>query len=213
MIHENHFGPLQFAYEYRDEETGALLALSSFDDEAVRKDPRAYTILRQINPFCGLYRREPMLAAGGYNLDPRTLYNEDVAFHIRLAFAGLTFAAEPEVSIINWRVKGSMSAANLARCALAHLYVLMETWARPDAAPYRVEIADALWFNAGILASYGEWDAVHRAVTLAASLSAPPFDAGRLWFRALARISPFNAIRLRETAIRLFKPHLRRGLT
>jgi glycosyltransferase involved in cell wall biosynthesis len=199
-----------FAYEYRDEATGALLDVTSFDDAALRTDPKRYAIVRQINPFCGLYRRAPMLAAGGYDLDPRTLYNEDVAFHIRLAFAGLTFAAEPEVSIVNWRIAGSMSGANPARCALAHLEVLKSTWARPDAAPYWAEIGAKLWSNAAILASFGAWAPAKEASILASALTAAPPSAGKLWFRFASLINAYVAIRMREAAIRLFKPHLRR---
>ncbi|MCW2284297.1 glycosyltransferase involved in cell wall biosynthesis [Rhodoblastus acidophilus] len=199
-----------FAYEYRDEESGALLAVSTFDDAALRADPRRYAITRQINPFCGLYRRERMLAAGGYALDPKTLYNEDVAFHIRMAFAGLTFAAEDEVSIINWRIAGSMSGANPVRCAIAHFHVLTTTLALPGATAYHVEIAAKLWANAGILAALGEWSIAKAAVQLAASLGSPPATAGKPWFRALASINPVAALAAREAAIRLLKPQLRR---
>jgi glycosyltransferase involved in cell wall biosynthesis len=201
-----------FAYEYRDDATGALLALSTFDNSALNEDPKRYTILRQINPFCGLYRREVMLAAGGYDLDPRTLYNEDVAFHIRLAFAGLTFAAESEVSIINWRIAGSMSASNPQRCALSHLYVMLSTLARSDAAPYRSEISYDLWRTAGILASFSDWKNARLAVVTAASIAPVPKSEAKVWFRFLAAASPYAAIRTREATIRLFKPHLRRHL-
>ncbi len=199
-----------FSYEYRDEATGELIAVSSFDDEALRKDPRHYSIMQQINPFCGLYRRKPLLGAGGYQLDPTTLYNEDVAFHIRLAFAGLRFAADPETSIINWRTSGSMSSANKAKCAIAHMHVMNSAWSRPDAAPYRDAIGQKLWKNAGILASFGEWIAARECVSLAASLTTPTSDAGKTWFRQVASFSPYAAIILRETAIRLLKPQLRK---
>lgn len=210
-IHKNDRDVVLFSYEYRDHETGELLSKSTFDDFALRSDPRRYSIERQINPFCGLYRRAPMLAAGGYDLDPKTLYNEDVAFHIRLAFAGLTFAAEPEVSIVNWRIAGSMSGANPVRCAVAHFHVMAFTWDRSDAAPYRVEIGRNLWRIAGILASFGDWVHAKQAVALAASLSSAPESSGKSWFRLLAAISPYAAIRTREAAIRIFKPRLRRN--
>ena len=54
-----------FAYEYRDNETNELLSLRTFDDAALRRDPVDYAIRQQINPFCGLYRREAFLVRGG----------------------------------------------------------------------------------------------------------------------------------------------------
>jgi glycosyltransferase involved in cell wall biosynthesis len=198
-----------FAYEYRDEETNAFLEIMAFDDAALRADAKRYAITRQINPFCGLYRRESMLAAGGYDLDPETLYNEDVAFHIRLAFAGLTFSAESEVSIINWRIAGSMSSANPGRCAIAHFRVMQQALALSGATAYHPEIAAKLWANAAILASRGEWSWAKAAVELAASLGPAPSTAGKPWFRALSSLSPFAAIMARETAIRLLKANLR----
>lgn len=199
-----------FAYEYRDEESGALLDTSVFDDAALRADPKRYAIVRQINPFCGLYRRAPMLAAGGYDLDPRTLYNEDVAFHIRLAFAGLSFAAEPEVSIVNWRVAGSMSGSNQGKCALAHLHVLADAMKQIDASRYRNEFAAKFWASAGVLAAHSEWQAAGQAAKLAGQNGPPPANSNKLWFRALAALSPHLAVLVREGAIRAFKPHLRR---
>jgi glycosyltransferase involved in cell wall biosynthesis len=199
-----------FAYEYRDEESGALLDTSVFDDAALREDPKRYAIVRQINPFCGMYRRTPMLEAGGYDLDPRTLYNEDVAFHIRLAFAGLSFAAEPEVSIINWRIAGSMSGANQGKCALAHLHVMADTMKQIDASRYRNELAAKFWASAGGLAAHSEWQAAGQAARLAAQNGPPPAQFNKPWFRALATVSPYAAVLLREAAIRLFKPYLRK---
>lgn len=199
-----------FAYEYRDEESGALLHTSVFDDAALREDPKRYAIVQQINPFCGLYRRAPMLAAGGYKLDPRTLYNEDVAFHIRLAFAGLSFAAEPEVSIINWRTIGSMSGANARRCSEAQYYVMASTLRMPGASKYAVEQSKSLWRISGQLAAHGLFKSAAEAARAARSLGKVPREAGKLWFRSLATISPEMAMASRELLIRALKPSLRR---
>jgi glycosyltransferase involved in cell wall biosynthesis len=198
-----------FDYLYKDNETGALLGASRFDHETLAADPRRYAIRHQINPFCGLYRRSAYLAAGGYDEDPTVLYNEDVNFHIKLAFAGLTFGAEQTVSIINYRIDGSMSVANAARCDLAHHEVMQRTLARPDAAPYRDDIAAKLWAVAGRLAAHGEWGQADRAALTAAAITRPGPNAGSCLFGKVARISPRVALRMRERWIRLTHPELR----
>lgn len=199
-----------FAYEYRDDTTGELLTVATFDPEDLARDPRSFAIRHQINPFCGMYRRAAFLAAGGYDEDPEVLYNEDVAFHIRLAFAGLTFGAETEVSIVNWRHGGSMSGANSAKCAKAHLAVLRKTAARPGATDYAGELSAKLWGAAGVLGSHKLWREAEEAARLARGLDRSiPRSAGGRWFRSVARLSPRVALRLRESAIRTLKPSLR----
>lgn len=198
-----------FDYEYRDNETGELLARRRFDHAALTADPRGYAISEQINAICGLYRRSAYLAAGGYDEDLAVLFNEDVAFHIKLAFAGLTFGAENQVSIINYRIGGSMSGANQHNCLLAHHEVMQRALAHPDAAPWRREIAAKLWAVAGRLAAYSDWAQADRAALTAAVIAPPDVVAGGAAFRALARLSPQAALRLRERWVRLAKPALR----
>src|ERR1700733_1516638 len=62
-----------FDYEYHDNETGELLSQSNFDDHALQQDPIRYAILNQINPFCGLYRRERLVEIGGHDIEPKIL--------------------------------------------------------------------------------------------------------------------------------------------
>ena len=116
-----------FPYEERDDATGKHMGYRMFEPNDVARDPRSYAIREQINPFCGLYRRVAFLRAGGYDEDPVVHYNEDVAMHIRLAFAGLTFAAEKEIAIINHRRSNSMSAANRLKCVQAQYQVMRKT--------------------------------------------------------------------------------------
>lgn len=201
-----------FDYEYRDNETGELLSLRRFDNDQLSVDPRSYAIREQINPFCGLYRRTAFLEAGGYLDPPEMLYNEDVACHIRLAFAGLSFGAENEVSVINYRRRGSMSAANQLKCLQSHLAVLKGTLHRQGADRYTADLAEKLWAVAGSLGACGAWSDADEAVGLAAALAPPPKNAGAGWYRLMARVNPRIALRVREAAIRAFKPHLRHGL-
>lgn len=198
-----------FAYEYRDEDTGQLVSRRTFDAMQLKSDPRSYAIREQINSVCGLYRRSVFLAAGGYRDPPEMLYNEDVACHIRLAFAGLTFSAEDEVSIVNYRRGGSMSAANQLKCLQSHFAVMRQTLAHPDAGPSRGDIAMKLWAVAGGLAAYDDWENARKAIGMAAEISPPPPSAGSLIFRFMARLDSYLALRLREQWLRMAKPHLR----
>jgi glycosyltransferase involved in cell wall biosynthesis len=89
-----------FDYEWRSHETDELISIRKFNHSDLQLDAISYAIREQINPFCGLYRRSAYLNAGGYDTDPLVLYNEDVAFHLRMAIAGLKFAADPTVTVI-----------------------------------------------------------------------------------------------------------------
>ena len=206
---DGRFDVVLFPYEEIDDRTGARIALRIFDPADVSVDPRSYAIRKQINPFCGLYRRAAYLAAGGYDEDPLVLYNEDVAFHIRLAFAGLAFAAETEVAIINRRRFDSMSASNGQRCVRAQYQVMRKTAERPDAAPYRASISHNLWKIAGVAASYLDWETADSAATLAMRLAGHSTASASASFKNICRISPRLALRVRELAIRLLRPRLR----
>jgi glycosyltransferase involved in cell wall biosynthesis len=198
-----------FSYEELDDATGARLAIRRFDAAAVAADARRFAIREQINPFCGLYRRFAYLAAGGYDEDPLVLFNEDVAFHIRLAFAGLSFAVEPEIAIVNRRRRDSMSAAHGARCVQAQFHVMRKTAERPDAARYRADIARRLWNIAAVAASYRDWPSADAAAALAVKLAGASAAGRSRLFRALAAASPRVALRAREAMLRGLRPPMR----
>lgn len=210
-ISDGRFDVVLFDYEFRDDETNELFLTRHFDHLDLTRDPKSYAIREQINPFCGLYRRSAFLAAGGYDEDRAVLYNEDVAAHIRLAFAGLSFAAEDEVSIVNFYRANSMSGANALRCVQAHFEVMRRTLTRPGAEQYHAEIGTRLWLAAGGLGSHGDWKSATQACRLANKLCPPTPVVGSSIFRLLARVSPAAALRLREQWVRLAKPHLRAG--
>lgn len=198
-----------FDYEWRDNETNQLLHIRRFDRERLERDPIEYAIQEQINPFCGLYHRQRFLEAGGYDTDPLVLYNEDVAMHCRLAIRGLTFSAEPEVSIINYRVQTSMSSANQEKCTLAKYHVMRKN-AEAVGAQYGVEIAHMLWKNAGVAGSLLDWKTADACIALALQLNPNAAKDSHWLFAAFARLEPRLAFRAREWFIRLFKPYLRR---
>lgn len=190
-----------FDYVVHDFETGRILANRRFDPTALARDPLSYAITEQINPYCGLYRREAYFRAGGYDTDPEVLFNEDCAFHIRLALAGLTFGVECGPAIINLERPGSMSSANRVACALARLAVLRKT---ASAAPpsHRLSIADELWLNARILASLRQGRAAAAATRLAQRLGrlSPPRE--RLPVRLLSRFAPATTFQCRAALVR-----------
>ena len=198
-----------FSYETRFHETGAFNDHRRFDDAALRRDPLGYVLTEQINPFCGLYRREPFLAAGGWDEDPRVLQSEDQAGHLRLALAGLTFAADPAVTVINYIRQGSMTTSNLAGANRSTLEVMAKALAA-SLSPAHARIAGTrLWKIAGSSAAYLDWPAADRAAALARQTAAPlPPETGAL-FRTLAPLSPRLALRVRERLIRLLRPGTR----
>lgn len=198
-----------FDYAWKDHSSGELLSVRRFSKAALKADPILYAIREQINPFCGLYNKRAFLNAGGYDTDPLVLYNEDVAFHCKMAAAGLRFAAENEISIINYRRKNSMSDANKVHCARAH-YEVMKKNAAELPAKYHAAIAEKLWLCAGVSASYLDWETADSAAALARKLDKNVRRISSPQFRKISFFSPRLAFRIREYWIRLRKPHLRK---
>lgn len=197
-----------FDYEWRDEVTNELLKVRHFDSALLEHDPVTYSIREQINPFCGLYKRSAYLQAGGYDTDSLVLYNEDVAFHLKMAISGLTFSAESEITIINYRRNNSMSAANQAKCSKAAFHVMRKAAELVDSR-HIDEIGQKLWGIAGVSAANLEWEEAHKCVSLAQKLNChKPMSASKT-FHWLCLFNPHVALRLREYLIRLLKPNLR----
>jgi glycosyltransferase involved in cell wall biosynthesis len=193
-----------FAYEYRDNETGNLLGVRTFDRVNLELDAIAYAIREQINPFCGLYNRSRFIKAGGYDIDPAVLYNEDTALHIRLAIRGLTFSADDRVSIINYRISSSMSAVNKHKCIEAQFNVLNKTAERVAETHFR-DIAFRLWEIIGPMAAQNNWPYVKKALLLSRRLGYRHPFSGSLLFKGLTRLDPYFGIWFREKMIRLVK--------
>jgi len=199
-----------FGYHWIDYETKKLICTRIFDSRELAKDPIYYTIKEQINPFCGLYKRDSFIKAGGCDLDPNVLYNEDVAMHCQLARYGLSFDADDTITVINYRHNNSMSSINQLKCAQSHYYVL-EKAAKLTSKKYHSLISEKLWNNTGVLPAYRDWYTADKAVKLAIDLGGRFNIHGSYIFKLLCMINPYFAIRLREILIRIFKPHLRLG--
>jgi glycosyltransferase involved in cell wall biosynthesis len=197
-----------FGYEYRDEGSGELLGTNQFDADALRQDPIGYTIRTQINPFCGLYHRDSFVEAGGPDTDPKVLYNEDCAMHCKLARAGLDFDADPEITVINYKRKGSMSRNHPTECTRSRYFVL-EKAARHNGDTHGEVIAEQLWKQAGILAAHLQWGLADMAAQRAAQLNGRTPTHGGPLFRFVGSLHPCFGLRVREWAIRLLKPSLR----
>ncbi len=186
-----------FNYENRNYEDEGLLMLREFDAAALQTDPARYAIRNQINPYCGLYRREALLRVGGYDEDPAVLYNEDCRFHMRLAFSGLSFDVEPQFAVINLEREGSMSGANKEKCARARLAVLQK--AAQEASPnLRREIGLEAWLNARHLGAFKAWDAMNKAIDLAKKMGvAIPEEEDKAILKTFAWLAPKLGFRLR----------------
>jgi hypothetical protein len=197
-----------FNYRSLSHETNALLGTREFDGAALRRDALRYCLSEQINPFCGLYRRESFIRAGGWDEDRRVLQSEDQAGHLRLALAGLSFDADPTYTVINYIRQGSMTTSNLPGAQRSTYHVMCKA---AEAAPpsYRDVIAGRLWATAGLSAAYGDWENADRSSALALKLTGRPPASGSAWFRWLAARSPRLALRAREKLIRLLRPSAR----
>ncbi|BAY33454.1 family 2 glycosyl transferase [Nostoc carneum NIES-2107] len=212
MTLENPPDIILFNYEWRRDDTGELISICKFDDAELRLDAIAYTIRKQINPFCGLYCRSAYLQAGGYDTDPLVLYNEDVAFHCRMAIAGLKFSSDPTITVINYYRANSMSSVNQIKCAKAQFNVMRKV-AESLKGQYSYEIAQKLWGIAAVAAAYLDWDTADNCVNLAVSLHRKIPNNLSAWFRFICRYNPYVAIRVREWLIRFIKPQLRQKVT
>jgi glycosyltransferase involved in cell wall biosynthesis len=194
----------------RDEKTGAYGEETKHISALLSEDPVKYTLHTKINSICGVYRRSAFLAAGGYDTDPAVLYNEDVAMHCSLARAGLRFCADPAVLIVNWRRAESMSNANQAKCFRAQYHVMLKAKINDTQSSYSADIAERLWEVAAAAASVLDWETADASANLAFQLAGMPRSQSGL-FRALCRLRPSIALRIREGLIRLVKPRYRVG--
>ena len=199
-----------FDYETRQDETEQLINIRKFDDFKLQQDAISYSITEQINPFCGLYKRNSFLKAGGYDLDPDVLYNEDVAMHCRLARRGLSFRSDSTVTVINYHRHNSMSSANQVKCARAQFHVMRKA-ADELSEKYWREISNRLWKIAGVSAAYLDWKNADACISVAIKLTQKKHLADSKLSNLIFKINPYIGIRIREWLIRLIKPKLRLG--
>jgi glycosyltransferase involved in cell wall biosynthesis len=204
------FDMVVFGCIQRDEVTGQIEHTAIHDAQKLAEDPVGYTISTKLNAISGIYRRTAFLAAGGFDLDPEVLYNEDVAMHCSLARAGLRFSADPDVFMVYWRRAGSMSNANRVKCVRAEHKVLVKALAHDRDSRHGAEISERLWAVAAMAATYLDWETADACARLAYQLRGPARSSSSL-FKMMSALWPTMALRLREWLIRLLKPQYRVG--
>jgi glycosyltransferase involved in cell wall biosynthesis len=203
------FEVLLLNFKYVDFESGDLLTTANHDAAELHSDPLKYAINNKIVNF-GVYKLKSFLAAGGFDLDENVLYNEDNAFHQRLAKERLRFDYHPVVTCINFRYKASMSASNQLKCAKANYHVLAKT-ASTHGNAYPLELSEQLWHCIAGLAAGQDWDYVKKALALSKKLGYKDAPVGDYLFKNFTKINPFLAVWVREKMIRIFKPRLRKN--
>lgn len=194
-------------FKYVDFETGQLLGTANHNRHEIHSDSLKYVIDHKIVNF-GVYKQSSFLEAGGFDLDPKVLYNEDNAFHQRLAKKRLKFDYLSDITCINYRYNKSMSTSNQLKCAIANYHVL-ENIAATHGDIYSFEIARQLWLCIAGLAAGQDWRHVKMALILSKKLGYRSALACNKVFTLLTVLNPFIGVWLREKLIRLFKPTLR----
>jgi glycosyltransferase involved in cell wall biosynthesis len=200
-----------FGCEERWEDTRELISVSSPDDRLLGSDPVGYNIRYKINAISGIYRRNAFVAAGGFDLDPDVLYNEDCACHCKLARAGLRFRGDTTVTVVNLRQPSSMWTANAAKCIRAEYCVMRKVAEGHDAKRHMPAITERLWTIVGSAASQLDWRTADEAASFALGLAGSPAASSGVIFKALCLLSPYFAIRVREWLIRALRSRLRHG--
>lgn len=199
---------LLFDYEQVDESSGALMSRSDFAATDLLEDPLRFMLRNTVNNG-GVYSTERLRRAGGFDEDAGVRFNEDRAFHLRLAEQGFRFAIESHVGCRFYFTAGSMSANNQVRCAAANQEITRRFFAK-NPGRYLDEISAQSWHNAGVLATFLAWAEADRCVELGVAAGGKiPAHAG-LAFKSLCMIDGKFAIRAREWLIRRFRPQLRR---
>jgi len=163
-----------FDYNYIDNLNNELIAVRRFNKHQLIEDAIAYSLEEQINPFCGLYKKSAIKSAGGYEMDAKLLYNEDSAFHMKMAIAGLSFSNEPEVAIINYAVSGSMSNVNKRKCVIAQYEVLLAAMSQLEnigkLAMYKPLLSYLLLKKAVLLTTYKAYNEADKAIEISKRL-------------------------------------------
>lgn len=195
-------------YQQIHSETGQILSRSHFERTSLCQDPVQYCLSHTINAG-GVYRVDFARRCGGFDIHPSARYNEDRAYHLRLATHGARFAVDSYLGCTFYFRENSMSSGNQAKCSRAQQYVTEEFHSlHPD--QYVDQIAQLSWHNATALASFLDWRGADHCVAFALRvepLSVP--DTASRAFQKICELAPYAALRLREYAIRTLKPGLR----
>lgn len=203
----NQFEVLLLNFNYIDYNTGQILGSANHNVNELHADALKYAINNKIVNF-GVYKRDAFLKAGGFDLDDNVLYNEDSAFHQRLARLKYKFDYLPDITCINYRYSVSMSASNRLKCARANYHVLEKT-AATHGDKYPTDLSRQLWHCINILASCKDWAYVRKALHKIKELNGNATAEGGSLFKLLVKVNSFFAVWIRENLLRMLKPSLR----
>ena len=205
----NEYDVLVLNFNYADFETGRVLGTANHNATELHADALKYAISHKIVNF-GVYKHNSFISAGGFDLDENVLYNEDNAFHQRLAKFGLKFDYLPEITCINYRYNKSMSVSNQLKCTRANYHVIEKTIST-HGDKYPAELALQMWICVTNLATAQDWAYVKKAVKYCENLGYKYPAIGPSAYRFLTHVNPFFGVWMREKLIRLFKPELRKS--
>ncbi len=192
-----------FSYREISSESGQALGVRHFDDEAAKADTIGYALSNQINPFCGLYKRQTLLNNKGYQLDDKYLYNEDVYFHLRLAFSGVQFRCDSRICVTNIRRSDSMSSANPKACVAAQIEVMKWAASQVISSEHQSIVARKLCVLSGLAGAQSMWQEAVDAARLARNLDRTIPFASTTAINTVWKTLPSAAVFLRELAIRI----------
>lgn len=196
-------------FEYKDVDNGKVLATLNYNRSKLLADTKRFVLENKIVNFA-ICKRESFNKIGGFDLDPKVLYNEDRAFYVRAAIAGLTFDYEPIITCVNYRYGNSMSVSNQLKCIEAYYNVSKKAVAKLGK-EYPKEIALGLWDNATLAASYNAWPLVKQNIQLASKLSGRIPIGQKSLIKIISFLNPVLAYWIRERLIRAVKPNLRKN--
>jgi hypothetical protein len=131
----------------------------------------------------GTYRRDRVLAIGGYRLSLHQA--EDFDFHVRLAGTGVTYATIQD-SLISIRVREAGRSRNQVQTWSCYVEAV-EALAAELPAAYRPDLADAAARAGSKLYMLGARPQAATAFALATRLGPPRFTTQRRVYRWLAR--------------------------
>ncbi|MGN6801701.1 MAG: glycosyltransferase family 2 protein [Ginsengibacter sp.] len=188
-------------YRYINFSTQEILEEPYYDPGELKKDPVRFTIRHKIVNF-ELLKRIPFLKAGGFDLDPNILYNEDRAFIVRAALSGLNFDADTRIIGAKYYFPESMSAQAPQRWIKASTELWRKSY-KKIGKEYLPDVCEQLYENAVWAAKSGHWDLVKRSLTLAHEIQPGAAPASTILFKVAFRLFPFGAYYLREHILRV----------
>jgi len=169
-----------------NEGTGGVDNRWTYDAAALARDPVSYLVRNTVGGINGLYRREALLAVGGF--DESLRYWEDLDLNLRLSRRTRP-AVVPEELVTAFRRRASYSNANLGEVWRVKLHLMARLLA--DATPAaRTTLAAEAEAVAGRLAALGCWRDVPAALALARRAGGNPPTTRHPGLRLLKRIVP-----------------------